>query len=109
MSKYEWTELLRKWRLEELTEAQAIGQLLLWTEETLKKVKGLQSSVSRLKREKAELVEEVNTLSAQLRMTEEQLEFDAIKRQQRQLVGRVDRLAERLEGLVIRETRRHRS
>ncbi len=94
MSKYDWAELMRKWRLEELTAEQAIGQLLLWTDETVKKVKSLQSSLSSLKREKAAL--------------EKQLEIDALKREQTQLKGRVSRIAERVEGLVIRETRRLR-
>ncbi len=94
MSKYDWADLLSKWKREELTAEQAIGQLLLWGEEVLKRVKGLESSVVKLKREKAAL--------------EKQLEIDALKREQTQLKGRVSRIAERVEGLVIRETRRLR-
>ena len=108
MSKYELTELLRKWKLEEMTAEQAIGQLLLWTEDTVKKVKRLQSSVSSLKRENAALVTQVERLERQNRRPfEEQLEFDALKREQAQLKERVDRLAQRVEGLVVREIRRH--
>jgi hypothetical protein len=108
MSKYEWTDLVKKWRLEELTAEQAIGQLLLWMEETRSKVKHLVSSVVKLKREKAALVTLVEALEAQgRRRIEEQLEIDALKREQAQLKGRIDRLAQRVEGLVVRETRRH--
>jgi len=108
MSRYDCAELLRKWKLEELSAEQAIGQLLLWTQETVKKVEGLQSSVSSLKREKAALVEQVTAPSGQLRRSvDEQLEFDALKREQMQLKGRVDRLAQRVEGIVMREIRRH--
>ena len=104
MSKYDCAELLRKWKLEEITAEQAIGQLVLWMQETVKKVQRLQSSVSSLKREKAALVEQMthNRLPV-----EEQLEFDALKREQIHLKARVDRLAERVEGLVMREMRRH--
>lgn len=108
MSKYDCVELLRKWKLEEMTAEQAIGQLLLWTQETVKKVEGLQSSVSSLKREKTALVEQVTALEAQLRRSvDEQLEFDALKHEQAQLKARLDRLAQRVEGLVRREIRRH--
>ena len=108
MSKYECAELLRKWKLEEITPEQAIGQLVLWMEEGVQKVKRLQASVSSLKREKAALVAQVERLERQRsRSVEEQLEVDALKREQAQLKGRVDRLAERVEGLVMREIRRH--
>jgi hypothetical protein len=108
MSKYDWAELMRKWTLEEMTAEQAIGQLLLWTQETVNKVQRLQSSLSSLKREKAALVTQVERLEAQLRSSvDEQLELDALKREQAQLKGRVDRLAQRVEGLVMREIRRH--
>ncbi len=108
MSKYECAELLRKWKLEEVTAEQAIGQLLLWMEDTVQKVRGLQSSVSSLKREKTALLTQVERLERQNRRSvEEQLEFDALKHEQAKLSGRVDRLAQRVEGIVVREIRRH--
>ncbi len=108
MSKYQWSELIQKWKLEELTAEQAIGQLLLWTEEMVNKVKSLQSNVSSLKREQAALLTQVEALSAKVRPSVgSELEFDALKREQAKLDGRVDRLAQRVEGLVMRETRRH--
>jgi hypothetical protein len=105
MSKYNWAELLNKWKREELTVEQAIGQLLLWTEELLKRLKGVESSVVKLKREKAAQGEAL--LSQGARPIEEQLEIDALKREQTELRERVDRIAQRVEGLVMRETRRY--
>jgi len=108
MSKYQWSDFIQKWKLEELTTEQAVGQLLLWTEETVNKVHSLQSTVWSLKREQAALVTQMEALSAKVRASSgSQLEYDALKREQAKVDGRLDRVAERVEGLVVRETRRH--
>lgn len=111
MSKYECAELLRKWKLEEISPKQAIGQLLLWTKDTVQKMRSLQSSVSSLKGDgsRAALVTQVERLEQrQSRCSvEEELEFDALKHEQAKLSERVDRLAQRVEGIVMREIRRH--
>jgi hypothetical protein len=50
MSRYEWNELVKGWQNERLTAEQAIGQLLLWGQETTAQVQQLAATVATLKR-----------------------------------------------------------
>jgi hypothetical protein len=51
MSRYDWEELLKRWRNETVTVEQAIGQLMLWGEECATQLKQLAGELARLQRQ----------------------------------------------------------
>lgn len=78
MAKYNWQELLALWERSELTEAQAIGQLLQWGIELDKLILAFPARLERLEKQAAQLEKRLDGFAKRFdRLTSR---FDALQR-----------------------------